>query len=79
MKRKSEKELLCQQMKLLAEESKNALPKELPELANAMCEIYKTLKSPSGHAAFGACFFFISTYFVIRFLVHVQKLLRAKP
>ena len=40
----SEKEILYQQLKLLAEESKECPIEELPQLTIAMCEIYKLLK-----------------------------------
>lgn len=40
----SEKEILRQQLQLLAEESKECTFETLPSLTIAMCEIYKLLK-----------------------------------
>lgn len=42
--KKEFEELLREQMKLLAERSKDALPEELPSLSRAMVEIYQSLK-----------------------------------
>lgn len=40
----TKEEILYQQLKLLAEESKECSIEELPQLTIAMCEIYKLLK-----------------------------------
>lgn len=42
-----EKELLREQMRLLAEQSKSAEDRDLASLSAAMCEIYKALKRPA--------------------------------
>lgn len=47
---KKEKELLRQQLALLAKQSKGAVEKDLSELSDSMCEVYKSITQP--HAAF---------------------------
>lgn len=69
-----EKELLRQQLELLAEQSKNATDRETSEISQAMSEIYKSLKRPTNSTAFLVCFVIANTYFIISFLVFVKKL-----
>lgn len=78
MKRASERELLRQQMELLAEESKDTTQEELSRLTNAMCEAHKGLRICSCSFALGACFFFMCANFVIGFVIQIEKLFRRK-
>lgn len=78
MKRTSERELLRQQIELLAEESKDIIPAELPRLTNAMCEVHKELRICSCDFALGACFFFVCANLVISFVIQIKKLFWSK-
>lgn len=78
MKRKSERELLCQQMELLAEESKDTTQVELTRLTSAMCEVCRTLECSHGGATRITFFFFVSAYFVVSILIQIKKLFRSE-
>lgn len=71
----TEKEILRQQLELLAEESKDATPTELFYLSKALCEVYGKLNS-FGVAAFSAYFLFMGANFVICFMIQIKKLFR---
>lgn len=78
MKRASERELLRQQMELLAEESEDTTQAELPRLTNAMCEVGRTLECSFDRATRITFFFFVSAYFVVSILIQIKKLLRSE-
>lgn len=69
MKRRSEAEILRQQLELLAEESKDTLPaiNELSENSLAMAEISKELFK---RKCFATVFFIVFCYFIKCFVIH---------
>ena len=66
---KVHKKILCQQMKLLAEESQNATDNELANISIAMCKIYETLNAPIRACLCATYFFSVSINLVICFLI----------
>lgn len=72
---RKERKLLCRQLELLAEQSKVAMEKDLSEMSDSMCEIYKLLN----YTVFTiAAQFAVYTYLVVGFLVLLKKLFRCK-
>jgi hypothetical protein len=71
---RKEKELLCQQLELLAEQSKGAMEKDLSELSDSMCEVYKSISQ--SHAAFFASLI-VGANLVVCFLILLKKFFRS--
>lgn len=69
-----EKEILRQQLELLAEQSKNACEDEIPKNTHAMVEIYKELKIRS--LLLLAFFFVVIVNFIIHIIILIKKLRR---
>lgn len=75
LRMRREKELLRQQLELLAERSKGAMEKDLSELSDPMCEVYKLLN----YTVFTiSAQFAVYAYLVVGFLVLLKKLFRCK-
>lgn len=67
-----EKELLRKQMELLAEQSGDALERDLADLSSAMCEVYRELvrdRLTVGVTLFSA----VSLNLLVCVLVHIKK------
>ena len=72
--KKTEKEILRQQLELLAEQSKSACEDEIPKNTHAMVEIYKELKIRS--LLLLAFFFVVIVNFIIHIIILIKKLRR---
>lgn len=72
---RKEKELLRQQLELLAKQSNGAMEKDLSELSDSMCEVYRLLAQ--SHAAFFANLI-VGANLVVCFLILLKKLFRGK-
>lgn len=70
-----EKELLRQQLRLLAKQSKTAYEKDLAELSDSMCKVYKLLFQTE-FAVIAQ--FAVPAYLFVGFLILFKKLLRGK-
>lgn len=70
-----EKELLRQQLHLLAEQSKGAIETDLSEMSDSMCEVYKLLTQ--AEFVFIAQFAVLA-YLFVGFLILLKKLFRSK-
>lgn len=77
IKRDKNKELLCKQLELLAEQSKGAPDEELTMLSGAMSEIYKLLLCPP-QTPFVICIAVVNVYLIIGFLILIKKLFGSK-
>lgn len=73
---KAERELLRKQMEMLAEQSKVATDIELPQLSEAMNDIYKSFLAPAKMTAFAVGLSIANAYLIIGFLVNIKKRLR---
>ena len=71
---KKEKELLRQQLALLAEQSKVTYEKDLAELSDSMCEVYKLLNQTKFSVI---AQFFVLAYCFAGFLIFLKKLFRS--
>lgn len=69
-----EKELLRQQLQLLAEQSARAYPDELEGLTQAMCDVYRELVVDS--LPMIALFLGAVLHLFVSIFVHIKKLLR---
>ena len=72
---RKEKELLRQQLELLAEQSKTAMEEDLSNLSNSMCEVYRLLNQSVFSVTTQLAMF---AYFVVGFLILLKKLFRGK-
>lgn len=72
---RKEKELLRQQLELLAKQSKVAMETDLSELSGSMCEVYKLL-SQTEFAVIAQ--FSVLAYLFVGFLILLKKLFRGK-
>ena len=70
-----EKELLRQQLELLAEQSGDALEGDLARLSSAMCEVYRELVRDRLTLG-GALFFLMCLNSLVSILVHIKKTFR---
>lgn len=70
---KREKELLRQQLELLAKQSKGALEKDLSELSDSMCAVYKLLAQ--SHTAFFTNLI-VGANLAVCFLILLKKFFR---
>lgn len=65
--------ILREQIEMLAEDSKNCVPGELPQNSNAMAELDRALLTD---ICFGFVVFCLGTYFVKNFTIFIIKLCR---
>lgn len=73
MSRKEQKEILCKQLQLLAEESKDATDNELANLSIAMIKTYEALNKKSFVVRTLASYFFIAlANLIICFLILIS-------
>lgn len=68
-----ERELLHKQLELLAEQSKGAMEKDLSELSDSMCKIYRSIMQ--SHAAFFASLI-VGANLIVCFLILLKKFFR---
>lgn len=71
---RKEKELLRQQLELLAKQSKGAMETDLSELSDSMCGVYKLLAQ--SHAAFFANLI-VGANLAVCFLILLKKFFRS--